>query len=311
MVTGVSTGIGRSLCEVFAQDGAKVVGIARRQELGLELEQVVREQGGDLLTFVAGDVSRVEDCERLIATAIDTYGRVDFLVNNAAVHAAKQFIPTHRVTEAEWDLVVNTNLKGTFYLLAVRPRAHEAAAERRHRQRELQQRGQAHCRDRPRTTRRKLRSCSSRGTIAVEYFRHNIRCTAITLGGVYTPKAFEGGEAIRDLFGGGAGRPTTPRRWRRSCCRRKPWREAIALLCDDAAAPFFAAVVAVDGGATAVMESGGAYIGMDIAGALDRLDAGEPLAGIRLTRERHHDQHDPATKARPRSTRSWSTPTDT
>jgi NAD(P)-dependent dehydrogenase (short-subunit alcohol dehydrogenase family) len=270
VVTGVSTGIGRALCEVFADDGAAVVGIARRAELGRALERSVRKQGGDL-TFVAGDVSLVEDCERVIRTAVDTYGRVDFLVNNAAVHAERQFIPTHQVTEADWDLVVNTNLKGTFFC------SRFALAHMKHQGGGVIVNVSSNNAVKPTAGMAAYNSSKAAilqlsRTIAVEYYRYNIRCTAITLGGVDTPKAVQGGDALRELFGGERGDAADRDSLSELLLSPEAVARAIALLCDDDAAPFFAAVVAVDGGATAHMESGGAYVGVDIAGALDRLD---------------------------------------
>ena len=84
IITGATSGIGKSAAELFASEGAQVVFVGRRQERGAQLEAAIRAAGGDA-TFVQADVSKVEDLKRIVETTIATYGRVDVLYNNAAV----------------------------------------------------------------------------------------------------------------------------------------------------------------------------------------------------------------------------------
>ena len=77
IVCGASSGIGLGIAESLAGEGANVVMFARRQEL---LEREAERIGG---LAVAGDVTSAEDLERLVQTAVDTYGGVDILVNNS------------------------------------------------------------------------------------------------------------------------------------------------------------------------------------------------------------------------------------
>lgn len=113
IVTGGGTGLGRSTALAFARQGVKVVVAGRRPEKG---EAVVREiQGlGSEALFVQTDVSRATDVERMVAQTIATYGRLDFAFNNAGV-LRLGLIPD--TSEEDWDLIVNTSLKGTWLCL--------------------------------------------------------------------------------------------------------------------------------------------------------------------------------------------------
>src|SRR5580765_3647150 len=80
-ITGGTRGIGRAIAEAFLREGAKVVINGRNEEKGQRA--LAEMKGGDDVIFVAGDVKVREDCERIIDTAIDTFGRLDIMVNNA------------------------------------------------------------------------------------------------------------------------------------------------------------------------------------------------------------------------------------
>jgi NAD(P)-dependent dehydrogenase (short-subunit alcohol dehydrogenase family) len=96
----------------FAHQGASVVAGGRRQSLGAELETSAADAPGSL-TFVPTDVRRVRDCQNLVQQAVDRHGRLDVLVNAAGVESAVQDF--HDLEEEEWDVVVETNLKGTAF----------------------------------------------------------------------------------------------------------------------------------------------------------------------------------------------------
>jgi NAD(P)-dependent dehydrogenase (short-subunit alcohol dehydrogenase family) len=114
LVTGVTSGLGRAVARRFARGGVSVVGVGRREALGRELEQEVERSGGTL-RFEVADVRRVADCERAVRAALDAFGRLDILVNNAGVEGDPPVQPSHEVSEAQWDDVVDTNLKGAFF----------------------------------------------------------------------------------------------------------------------------------------------------------------------------------------------------
>ncbi len=84
VITGGSSGLGAVTAELFAAEGANVVISARRAEALEEVAARIRAAGGSVLP-VPGDISRQEDCESLMAKAVEAFGRLDILVNNAGV----------------------------------------------------------------------------------------------------------------------------------------------------------------------------------------------------------------------------------
>jgi NAD(P)-dependent dehydrogenase (short-subunit alcohol dehydrogenase family) len=126
LVTGTSSGIGRALAIDLAARGAAVVGMARRQEEGDRLTSEIAASGGSF-AFVRGDITKTEDCERAIAAAKGQFGRLDVLINNAAVGT-----PLKRVEESDdayLDAIVQPTLFGTFKMCrAAIPTMREQAA---------------------------------------------------------------------------------------------------------------------------------------------------------------------------------------
>jgi NAD(P)-dependent dehydrogenase (short-subunit alcohol dehydrogenase family) len=111
IVTGASRGIGRSIAEVFAREGAQVVICGRKHET---LDQVAKEIGANV-TPVACHVGRSTDIESLVATTTRDFGRIDILVNNAATNIAQG--PCLEMDEGQFDKMVDVNLKSTFRLM--------------------------------------------------------------------------------------------------------------------------------------------------------------------------------------------------
>ena len=118
IVTGGSTGIGRSIALEFAKEGASVVICGRRKT---NLEKVAEEINalGKRSLVVAADVSVKSQVQGMVKQTMDSFGSIDILVNNAGIiHAA----PLVEVTETEWDEVIDINLKGVFLCMqAVAP----------------------------------------------------------------------------------------------------------------------------------------------------------------------------------------------
>ena len=118
IVTGGSTGIGRSIALEFAKEGASVVICGRRKT---NLEKVAEEINalGKRSLVVAADVSVKSQVQGMVKQTVDSFGSIDILVNNAGIiHAA----PLVEVTETEWDEVIDINLKGVFLCMqAVAP----------------------------------------------------------------------------------------------------------------------------------------------------------------------------------------------
>ena len=110
IVTGAGSGIGRATALRFAQEGARVVLVDRNDTGGAETLSLVRAAGGDAHLVVA-DVSRTSDAQRIVDETVRVFGRLDALINNAAVLVPKA-VP--ELSEEEWDFVLGVNLKGVF-----------------------------------------------------------------------------------------------------------------------------------------------------------------------------------------------------
>lgn len=112
VVTGGSSGIGAAIARRAAAEGARVViDHLGATEAATALVTEISNAGGQAIA-VEADVSRVADLERLIATAVETYGRLDVMVNNAGIEAGKSLLDT---PEELYDAVMAVNLKGAFF----------------------------------------------------------------------------------------------------------------------------------------------------------------------------------------------------
>jgi NAD(P)-dependent dehydrogenase (short-subunit alcohol dehydrogenase family) len=120
LVTGASSGIGRAVAESFANKGAKVVLAARREQELAELAGEITAAGGEA-SYVVTDVCVASDVERMVAHALDTFGRLDYAVNNAGIEG--EFASITTLPEEEFDRVIGINLKGTFLCLQHESRA--------------------------------------------------------------------------------------------------------------------------------------------------------------------------------------------
>ena len=117
IVTGAARGIGRSTAALFADAGAVVVGADR------DVEALEAVEG--LSLRLGGDVGDTHDAHAIIDDTLDSFGRLDVLVNNAGVWVLK---PTSEITPEEWDDQLSTNLRSFFLLIR---RAYPALAEAR------------------------------------------------------------------------------------------------------------------------------------------------------------------------------------
>lgn len=111
LITGASSGIGRATAEAFAAKGAKVVVAARRQDELASLVSEIESSGGQATAFTT-DVSKADDVVRMVDHAIESFGRLDFAVNNAGIEGTLAGITD--LTEDDWDRVLDINLKGIF-----------------------------------------------------------------------------------------------------------------------------------------------------------------------------------------------------
>lgn len=110
IITGSSRGIGKAIALAFAKEGASVVVSGRNKE---SLEKVVSEIEaiGSKVIAVKADVSKVDDAKNLIEKTLEEFGQIDILVNNAGITRDNLLL---RLSEEDWDSVLNTNLKGAF-----------------------------------------------------------------------------------------------------------------------------------------------------------------------------------------------------
>lgn len=120
LITGASSGIGRAAAELFSAKGARVVLAARRKDELMQLSSEIEAQGGRA-SFIVTDVALATDVERMVAHTMDTFGQLDFAVNNAGVEGRIAGIA--EMAEEAWDQVLDTNLKGTFLCLKYEAKA--------------------------------------------------------------------------------------------------------------------------------------------------------------------------------------------
>ncbi len=112
VVTGASSGMGRSIALLYAKEGASVVAVARRKEKLDELVEMSKDYDGKIIAM-QGDVSKKEDNEKMIELAIESFGKIDILVNNAGV--MDEMMPVAEVPDELWEKVMSVNLDGPFY----------------------------------------------------------------------------------------------------------------------------------------------------------------------------------------------------
>jgi NAD(P)-dependent dehydrogenase (short-subunit alcohol dehydrogenase family) len=113
IVTGGGSGMGRSGCSLFAKEGAKVVVAELDDKSGQETVAIIKKVGGDAV-FVKTDVSNPSDCQRMVKTAVDTYGKLDVLFNNAGI-IGWEGVSLADATLETFSEVIDVNLKGVFY----------------------------------------------------------------------------------------------------------------------------------------------------------------------------------------------------
>jgi len=111
LITGAGSGLGRGTAIGFAGEGARVVAVDINQSSAQETATLIAAQGGDAIA-VQADVSRPEDCERMVSTAVQTYGRLDIQFNNAGIGGDGQLLKDLPVED--WDRLIAVNLRGVF-----------------------------------------------------------------------------------------------------------------------------------------------------------------------------------------------------
>ena len=111
IITGANSGIGRATARLFAREGAKVVCCDIQETIAPRIDQLIKEKEGGEAVFATIDVTKQEDCDRMVKIALESFGRVDILYNNAGAGVRKK---VHEHTDEEWNFVLNTNLNAMF-----------------------------------------------------------------------------------------------------------------------------------------------------------------------------------------------------
>ena len=123
VITGAARGLGRRYAEAFAAEGARVaISDVRNCTEALE---ALRSTGAAVIAAET-DVTSLESCKDLAAKTMDQFGRIDILINNAALYGSLTFAPFEQLDEAEWDRVMAVNVKGLWNMCrAVMPSMRE------------------------------------------------------------------------------------------------------------------------------------------------------------------------------------------
>ena len=115
IVTGAGAGIGRAIAVGLAKEGASLVGADIQADKLQETAKDVESLGNKFLA-IRCDVSKKEDCENVTRQTMNEFGKIDILVNNAAIYPVKRFLD---ITPEEWDAVLAVNLRGVVQMCQV------------------------------------------------------------------------------------------------------------------------------------------------------------------------------------------------
>ncbi|GAB1402258.1 3-oxoacyl-[acyl-carrier-protein] reductase [Elusimicrobiota bacterium] len=111
IITGCAQGIGKSIAETFAKEGANIVVSDINIELAQKTADELKSVYGVETLAVAGNVAKLEECDNLVAKALEKFQKIDILINNAGITKDNLVL---RMSEMEWDAVIAVNLKGVF-----------------------------------------------------------------------------------------------------------------------------------------------------------------------------------------------------
>ena len=240
VVTGAGSGIGRAVALAFVREGAKVVVADIAVDVGEETVRIIRDSGGEAI-FVKTDVRVASQVEALINTAVQTYERLDFASNNAAISGI--VAPTHELREDDWDRYIDINLKGVWLCMRyqIQQMLHQGGGAI------VNTSSSASLRAAPNIPAYAASKAGVNGltkTAAIEYARKGIRVNAICPGATLTPmiEGFVANSPDHTLEGVGdslpMGRMGNP----------EEQAEAVIWLCSDASSFVTGAILSVDGG---------------------------------------------------------------
>ncbi len=185
IITGAAGGMGQAAAELFAREGASVVVTDVNATAGEETVKDIRDAGGNAI-FVKANVANEDEVKMMVEIAIDTFGRVDILYNNAGIMPTDDGSVTD-ISEAIWDKVLDVNLKSAF-LCSKYTIPHMVKQEQGSIINIASFVAFMGCtvpQDAYTTSKGGLLALTK--SLAVQYGRHNIRCNAICPGPIETP----------------------------------------------------------------------------------------------------------------------------
>ncbi len=243
LITGVSSGIGNATAKLFTQEGWHVIGVSRTKANHID--------GVD--HYIPADVSKIEDLDRVFNEIKSEEGRIDSLVNNAALQICKPILET---TVNEWDAVFNTNVRSVFYCSKL---AHPLMAGKGG---SIVNVSSVHA---IATSANIAAYAASKGAIktltqnlAIEFAQDNIRVNAVLPGAVDTPMLHAGlnrGHIIRSHTSTQI-QELSDRTVLKRIGSSKDVAEGILFLADGTRSPFITGqAIVVDGGATAKLST--------------------------------------------------------
>lgn len=112
IVTGAGRGLGKGIALKMAKEGAKVVVSDVIADNADECVKEIKEAGGEAVAFT-GNIAKLEDVNAVFEAAVNSFGRIDIVVNNAGINRDTML---HKMTDEQWDTVIGVNLTGTFYM---------------------------------------------------------------------------------------------------------------------------------------------------------------------------------------------------
>lgn len=112
IITGSTSGMGRSSAELFAKEGAKVVVVGRNETRAKEVVDIIKSGGGEAI-YVIADMTNPDDLENIVKTTVDEYGTVDVLFNNAGMFSVN---PLTELSLEEWNNILAVNVTAAFLL---------------------------------------------------------------------------------------------------------------------------------------------------------------------------------------------------
>ena len=110
LVTGASRGIGNNIAKTLAHENIVIANYNKSEKEAIQLQEELKKENINI-DIMKADVSKRDEVENMISTILSKYGRIDVLINNAGISQYKLFTD---ITDAEWDNIINTNLKSNF-----------------------------------------------------------------------------------------------------------------------------------------------------------------------------------------------------